>query len=215
MVEKKLTYRETFKKYLREGVELELYRKIGILFLVMVLAGFAGWLWEFSLQEVGGGFQYLYIKGGNLLPWINIYAYGAVLIIPTTYKLRHHPWAVFLVAAVLCGVLELFAGWVVYEVGNGTRYWDYSDDWWGVGSINGFVCPVSAVAFGIGALVLMYWLLPYCIHLALKMSRRAFLTLAVGLFAVVMVDDLVNLTLKNLNLSTAMNLYESWGWKYK
>ena len=209
------TYKATFKEYKEKGVKLKLYQKIGVLFLVFVIAGFAGWLWEFMLQEIDGGFRHLYIKGGNLLPWINIYAYGAIMIILTTYWTRKRPWLVFVVAAVICGLLELFAGWVVYEVGHGTRYWDYCDDWWGAGSINGFVCPASACIFGLGALALMYWLLPYCIYLARRMSKRAFLTLTVTLFVLVVTDDLTNLTLKNLGLPTAMDLYEKLGWKYR
>ena len=103
----------------------------------------------------------------------------------------------------------------MYEVGDGTRYWNYLDDWWGIGSINGFVCPASACAFGIGALALVYWLVPLCVRLSKRMSKKVFLTLAITLFTLVMVDDITNLTLKNLGLPTAMNLYESWGWKYK
>ena len=198
-----------------DPVKLERYQKIGVFFLVVVFAGFFGWLWEFCLQEIGSGFDALYIKGGNLLPWINLYAYGAVLIIATTYRLRRKPWLVFIVSALMCGVLELFAGWAVYTFGNGTRYWNYTTAWWGVGSINGFVCPLSVLAFGVCALILIYLLLPWCINLSLKMSKRAFLTLAITLFALVMVDDIVNLTLKNLDLLTAMNLYESWGWKLR
>ena len=97
--------------------------------LVVVIAGFIGWVWEFLLQEIFGGFKYLYIKGGNILPWINIYAYGALLIMLITYKIRRYPWVVFVVSALTCGLLEWFAGWVVYEVGNGTRYWDYRGQW--------------------------------------------------------------------------------------
>lgn len=215
MVKKKRTYLDVYREYLYSGVKLKLWQKVGILFLVVVISGFAGWVWEFILQETDGGFRALYIKGGNLLPWINIYAYGAIVIILLTYHLRQYPWVVFVVSAFATGLLEWFAGWAVYTVGNGTRYWNYMNDWWGVGSINGFVCPASAIAFGLGALVLMYWLLPSCIYLSCKMTKQAFLGLAVGLFAVVMVDDIVNLTLKNMDLPTAMNLYESWGWKYK
>lgn len=196
-------------------VKLETYQKVGIFMLIVVISGFVGWVWEFLLAEIHGGFQHLYIKGGNLLPWLNIYAYGAILIIAVSFKLKKHPWAVFLASALACGLLELFAGWVVYTVGNGTRYWDYSDAWWAIGNINGFVCPVSAAAFGLGALALMYWLLPWCVKISLKMSRRAFLTLAISLFAVVMVDDITNLTLKNLGLPTAQNFYEAIGWKFK
>ena len=203
------------KAYLSGKLKLKLYQGIGVLLLIVVIAGFAGWLWEFCLQEIGGDFRYLYIKGGNLLPWINIYAYGALLIILATYRLRRYPWAVFVVAAIVCGLLELFAGWAVYTLGDGTRYWNYMNDWWGVGSINGFVCPESVCAFGLGALLLMYCVLPFCMWMSIRMSKRAFLTLAIALFTIVTVDDLTNLTLKNLDLPTAMNLYESWGWKYR
>lgn len=204
-----------YQKYLDGNLKLKTYQKIGIALLIAVMAGFVGWLWEFCLQEISGGFKHLYIKGGNLLPWINIYAYGAFLVILTTYHLRKYPWLVFVVSAIACGLLELFAGWVVYELGDGTRYWNYLNDWWGIGSINGFVCPASACAFGLGALLLMYCVLPFCVRVSMTMRRRDFLLLAITLFTLVVADDLVNLTLKNLNLPTAMNLYESWGWKFK
>ncbi len=210
-----LSYKKNFRDYLDGELKLKLYQKVGIILLIVVLAGFIGWVWEFVLVEVEGGFQHLYIKGGNLLPWMNIYAYGALLIIAVSFKLRKYPWAVFLVSGLACGLLEWFAGWIVYTVGNGTRYWDYARDMWGVGNIDGFVCPASATVFGLGALGLMYWLLPLVIYWSRKMTKRAFLTLAVSLFTVVMVDDITNLTLKNLDLPTAQDFYKSLGWVYK
>jgi len=209
----KKTYKETFREYMDKGVKLELYQKIGILFLIIVIAGFVGWVYEFLLVWVMEG--QVYMKGGNLLPWMNIYAIGALFVIPITYKIRRYPGAVFVVSALVTGVVELIGGWLVYVLFDGARYWDYSQDWWGVGHINGFVCPVSVTIFGLGCLALMYLVLPFCIYLARKMSRRAFLTLAVGLFAVVMVDEVVNLTLKNLDLPTAMDFYEGMGLEYK
>ena len=206
---------ESRREFLDKKIKLERYQKIGALLLVIVLSGFAGWLWEFCLQEVSGGFQGLYIKGGNLLPWINIYAYGAVLIIGTTYRLRKNPWLVFLVSAVVCGVLEGLAGWLVYSIFDGARYWNYLNSWWGFGSINGFVCPMSVIAFGLAAVALIYWALPWCIHVARTMSKKAFLIMTISLFSVVMIDDVTNLILKSMDLPTAMNLYESWGWQYR
>lgn len=194
--------------------KLQTYQKIGIMLLIVVVSGFVGWVWEFLLAEIEGGFSHLYIKGGNLLPWMNIYAYGAILIIVTTYKLRKYPFAVFLVSAITCGLLEWFAGWVVYTVGNGTRYWDYATSWVGIGNIDGFVCPASVTVFGLGALLLMYLVLPFCIKLSKTMSKRAFLTLSITLFTIIMVDDITNLTLKNLNLPTAQDFYKALGWVY-
>lgn len=204
-----------YPDYIDGKIKLEKYQKIGVFLLIVVLAGFVGWVWEFMLQEIGGGFRALYIKGGNFLPWINLYAYGAVAILIATYKLRKYPWAVFVVSALTCGALELFAGWAVYTLGDGTRYWDYTHAWFGWGNINGFVCPASAAVFGIGALLLVYSLVPFCVKVAQKMTKRAFLTLTITLFTLVIVDDVTNLTLKNLGLPTAMNFYEWLGFKYK
>lgn len=213
MAKKKNNY--SFQKYLNGEIKLETYQKIGVVFLVVVISGFVGWVWEFLLQEISGGFKHLYIKGGNLLPWINIYAYGALVAIPVTYKIRKYPWAVFVVAGLAMGMVELIGGWLAYILYDGARYWDYSDKWWGVGNIDGFVCPVSAMIFGVGALLLVYVLLPFCVRVAERMSKRAFLTLTITLFAAVMVDDITNLTLKNLGLPTAQNFYECLGWRFK
>lgn len=212
---RKISKKDFWRKYLDGKLKLKTYQKIGVILLIVVLSGFVGWVWEFLLAEVEGGFQHLYIKGGNILPWMNIYAYGALLIMLVSHKLKKYPWAVFLVSAVACGLLEWFAGWLVYTVGNGTRYWDYSTGSWSFGNIDGFVCPASVTCFGLGALALMYWLLPFCIRLSMRMSKRAFLTLTITLFTLVMVDDITNLTLKNLGLPTAHNFYQALGWVYK
>ena len=210
---KKRSFRDVFREYLNKGVELELYQKIGVAFLIVVIAGLAGWLFEFLLAWVTNG--QIYMKGGNLLPWMNIYAIGALLVIPVTYKLRRYPWAVFVVSALVTGVVELIGGWLAYVLFDGAKYWDYSQEWWGIGNIDGFVCPASVTVFGLGCLALMYLVLPFCIYLARRMSRRAFLTLAISLFAIVMIDEAVNLTLKNLDLPTAMDFYEGLGLEYK
>lgn len=193
--------------------KLQTYQKVGIGFLIFVISGFIGWLYEFLLAWFENG--HIYMKGGNLFPWMNIYAFGALLIVPLTYKFTKKPWLVFLISAFATGVLELLAGWLVYTIGNGTRYWNYCDGPWAFGSINGFVCPLSITIFGLSALLLMYVVLPFCIKLATTMSKRAFLTLTISLFVLVLTDELTNLTLKNLNIPTAMDFYRSLGLEYQ
>lgn len=210
---KRKTYKQIFREYLDKGVKLETYQKVGIIFLIIVIAGFIGWVYEVlvALFETGE----FYMKGGNLLPWINIYAIGAVLVAPVAYRFRKNPLMVFLIAVLITGVVELVGGWLVYTIGNGTRYWNYDHGLWAVGSINGFVCPLSVTFFGIGCLCLMYTVLPICYYLAKRMSKRAFLTLAIVLFGLVMLDEVTNLVLKNLGEPTAMDLYRSLGMKYQ
>ena len=204
--------RKKIKPERAEEPKLDQWQWLGVVLLIISLAGFIGWVWEFILMEVEGGFQNLYVNGGNLLPWMNIYAYGAVIILLVCYRLRKHPWLVFLSGAISTGLLELFAGWLVYVMYNGARYWDYSTSWIGIGHINGFVCPASACVFGLGAVLLIYCLLPRCISLAQHMTRKKFLTLAIALFSIIIIDDAINLTLKNLDMPTAQDFYLNRGW---
>ncbi len=212
---KKQTYRKTFQNYLNGGIKLKTYQKVGIAFLIVVIAGFIGWVYEFIFTFLNEGATKWYMQGGNFLPWMNIYAFGALAVVPLTYKFRRYPWAVFLIAFLTTGLVELAGGWLVYTIGNGTRYWDYNNQPWNFGNIGGFVCLLSVSVFAVMSLLLMYVILPFCIHLAQKMSKKAFLTLAITLFAIIMLDELTNLTLKNLNLPTAMDFYRSLGLEYK
>ena len=196
-----------------DKINLKTYQKVGVGFLVFAIAGFVGWVYEFLLAWAENG--QIYMKGGNLLPWINIYAFGALLIFPLTYKFLKKPWAVFLISALVTGTLEGLAGGLVFVIGNGTRYWNYDYGIWNIGSINGFVCLLSVTIFGLSALLLMYVVLPFCIMLATRMSKRAFLTLAISLFVLIMADEITNLTLKNLGQPTAMDLYQSLGLEYQ
>ena len=141
--------------FLKDKLKLQNYQKLGIIFLLVVISGFFGWVYEFIFYFFNGGMQEWYMQGGNFLPWINIYAIGGLLILFTTYKFKKHPLAVFFIAFFATGILELIAGWLVYTIGNGTRYWDYNTEILNFGNIGGFVCLRSVLFFGISALFLM------------------------------------------------------------
>ena len=213
MVKKKKSFKQIYHDYIENKTKLQRYQWVGILMLVWVISGFIGWVYEFFVGLFENGEPYM--VGGNFLPWINIYAFGAVLILPAVYRFKKYPWAVFLISVLVTGVVELVGGWLVYTIGNGTRYWNYDHGLWAWGSINGFVCPLSVTFFGIGALALIYIIMPVLNYLASRMSRQAFLALAITLFSLVMVDELGNLILKNLGEPTAMDFYRSIGCKYQ
>ena len=209
------TIKMVFQEYMAGKIKLEKYQVVGILMLVVVFSGGFGWVYEMIFYFFNGGMKELYMQGGNFLPWINIYAIGAILILLSTYKIRKYPWAVFLVSAVVTGVLELVAGWLVYKIGNGTRYWDYNTEILNFGNIGGFVCLRSVLVFGVSALLLMYVILPFFIWVSVKMNRRAFLTLAILLFSLVMIDEVYNLLASKIfHWPGAVEFYKSLGWKY-
>lgn len=211
----KPTYKKTFQDYLGGKIKLNKSQKIGTLFLIVILSGTIGWLHEFVFTFMNEGFDRWYMQGGSFLPWINLYAMGALLIIPLTYKYRSRPLLVFTISFFATGLLELISGWLVFKFGNGARYWDYNNQPWNFGNIGGFVCLLSATAFGIAGLLLMYWLFPFCIYIARITPPRTFLVVTSTIFALIMLDATVNLVLKYAGLPTAMDFYESQGWEYR
>ena len=87
------------------------------------------------------------MQGGNFLPWINIYAIGAILIILMCSRFKEKPWVVFLLSTLISGVVEFVAGWLVYTLFDGARYWDYNTEILNFGNIGGFVCLRSVLFF--------------------------------------------------------------------
>jgi uncharacterized membrane protein len=211
----KKSLKSVFRDYMAGKTKLEAYQKLGVLFLIVVFAGFFGWVYEMIFYFFDGGTGEFYMQGGNFLPWINIYAIGALVILATTWRLRKYPWAVLLISVVTTGIIEFVAGWLVYTIGNGTRYWDYNTEILNFGNIGGFVCLRSVLFFGVSALFLIYMVVPFFVYLAKRMSKRAFLTLAISLFAVVMMDEMYNiLASKMFYWPDAMDFWRAMGWKY-
>ena len=131
-------------------------------------------------------------------------------------KLYARPLEMFLVSMVATGVLEFVAGWLVYTIGGGTRYWDYNTEILNFGNVGGFVCLRSVLFFGVSALFLVYAMVPFCVWLSRKMSKRAFLILSVSLFSVVMVDEVYNMLASKVFLDwvDATEVYRGMGWGY-
>ena len=212
---RKDTFKYIWREFIKGSLRLAKWQWVGILMLVFVCAGLFGWRYEFLFYYIDAGTGEFYMQGGNFLPWINIYAFGAILIMLLCFKIRKYPWAVFLLSVVITGALEFVAGWLVYTIGNGTRYWDYNTEIWNFGNIEGFVCLRSVLVFGLSALMLMYLIVPFFVWLSQKMSKRAFLTLAISLFALVIVDEVYNLLAsKVFGWPDAMEFYRTHGWKY-
>ena len=204
-----------FDKYLNDKIKYEKYQIIGILCLIFVVSGVFGWVYEFIFYYFNGGMKVFYMQGGNFLPWINIYAFGAILILITTYKIKKNPFLVFLISVIVTGLLEYIAGFLIYKCCNGLRLWDYNVEILNFGNIGGFVCLRSVLFFGIASLILMYFMLPVCIFLSKKLNKKTFLIISIVLFCVIMFDEIYNLTIARVtSLPKASEVYESMGFEY-
>ena len=70
-----------FNEYVNKDIKIDKLTMIGIISLIIVISGIFGFVYEFIFYYFNGGMKEFYYRGGNFLPWINIYAIGAIIIL--------------------------------------------------------------------------------------------------------------------------------------
>ena len=200
--------------YINNDIKLNKRQKIGIICSIISISGVFGFLYEFIFYFFNSGMKEFYYRGGNFLPWINIYAYGALLIIFLTYKRRKHPLQVFLIGAIACGILELIGG-ILMDQFSDVRCWSYNEEILNFGNIGGFVCLRSVLFFGLSSFVLMYVFNPVGIYLSKKLNKKVVIILSIIIIALIFADQIYNLMIaKPLGLRNAIQIYKTYGIKY-
>ena len=203
-----------YKDYLNKDHKFDKKTMLGIFCLIIVISGMFGWLYEVVFYYFNSGMTEIYWRGGNFLPWINIYAMGAILIYFLTYKKRKNPLFVFIISMISTGILEYIGGAFMEHVMH-IKCWDYTNEILSFGNINGYVCLRSVLVFGLSALLLMYLIVPLCFYLAKKIPRKTFLILSYTICGIFLFDELYNLIFANLlNLPRASEVYKELGFKY-
>lgn len=203
------------KKYLEEKPNFDKKTWIGIISLIIVISGIFGFVYEVVFYYLNSGMKEIYWRGGNFLPWINIYAMGALLIMLLTFNQRKKPLKVFIISLITCGILEYIAGWLMYGVLNQIRCWDYNTEILNFGNINGYVCLRSVLFFGLSGLMLIYAIIPIVFYLAKRINKKIFVTISLLLAIIFISDELYNLIITRLfSLPRASLIYKKIGLKY-
>lgn len=207
--------KQIYRDYMDKDHSFDKKTMLGIFCLVIVITGIFGWAYEFIFYFFNGGMKEFYWRGGNFLPWINIYATGSIIIYLLTYKHRKKPLRIFLTSFISTGILEYFSGLGMYVIGNGMRCWDYNSEILNFGNIHGFVCLRSVLFFGLSSLLLMYVIMPILFYIARKMNKKLFLTISITLCSVIMFDEIYNLIIARvLDLPRAYDVYSKIGFNY-
>lgn len=156
------------------------YRTFDFYVLLFFLVSFAGWLWEVGIYLVTA---HTWVNRGIYRgPYLPIYGAGGVLLWFLLHRFYKRPVWTFLLSMLVCSALE-YATSVFLEWKWGMRWWDYSGHFL---NINGRICLVGAVAFGLGGMALNCYLLPVYMryyHRIPKKWRTAFSLILLVVFA--------------------------------
>ncbi len=204
------------KEYINNENKLNKKEFIAVASLVAITSGIIGWIYEVLFYYLNSGFKQIYMRGANYLPWINIYMYGAFLIILLTYKRRKHPLQVFLISLVSTGILEYFSGFILYGILGRTRCWSYNEEILNFGNIGGYVCLRSVLVFGLSGLLLIYIILPFFIKIVKKANIKVCLPICMIICSIFLMDEIYNLLLyPYFKIPRASAFYKEKGLKYK
>ena len=129
-----------------------LFLRLAFLFSVGSLAG---WVLELFYRRLVSSKQW--INPGFLVgPYVPLYGFGVC----TFYLLAQIPLngiAVVIIMALTVTLIEYIAG-IIFIKGMGVKLWDYSDRW---GNIDGLICPLYTVLWGILGAMYYYLANPF------------------------------------------------------
>lgn len=166
----------------KNNVCIPTIRSFDFYVLLFFLLSFIGWLWEVGIYLVK---EHAWINRGVYLgPYLPIYGAGGLLLWFLLHRLHERKFLTFLLSAVVCSVVE-YGTSAFLEWRWGMRWWDYSGY---AMNINGRICLLGAVCFGLGGMLLNCYFIPIYMWLYHKISPKRRMLLCGILLAVFVLD---------------------------
>lgn len=153
-------------------------------FMIFFICSFIGYLIEVLWVYVGT--KKLVNRGFLCGPIIPIYGIGAVLILFCLLRYYDDPVVVFIFGIIITSALEYFVSFILEKIFH-NKWWDYSNTRY---NLNGRICLKNSLAFGILALIIIYFVTPLLGILFSLFSFKFWSILALILFALVMLDTI-------------------------
>lgn len=176
------------------------------LYLWFLFYSFFGWVYESMICSIASG--KLINRGFLTGPVCPIYGVGALLLIGVLSPIRS-PVLLFFAGMLLTCSLEYFTSWLLEKLFH-ARWWDYSH--YRV-HLNGRVCLLGALVFGIFSVVLLFLLHPLVVRATaalpydLKLFFAGFFLSSLAIDGLVTLKNLMQLTQKLNEIQSAINTF--------
>lgn len=178
------------------GIDLKVY------FLLFIIYAVIGWCMEVICKLI----QYKkFVDRGFLIgPYCPIYGVGALLITFFLNKYVQDPVVLFVMAVVVCGILEYLTSYFMEKIYH-ARWWDYSSKKF---NINGRICLSNLIAFGILGMFIMYISNPFLIGQLEKLPSLWLNIIFWSVLSIFVIDNIVSGIINNSIKTTTKQLGE-------
>lgn len=165
---------------------MEIFNYIETLVLLFFTYSFAGWV----MESIGGIFvvKKFVNRGFMIGPLCPVYGVGVVIITIFLGKYTNDFVALFILATVLCGVLEYLTSYFMEKMFN-ARWWDYTNRRF---NINGRVCLENLCAFGIAGSAILKYINPFFTDLYEKVPETNRHIITGILFVAFIIDFIIS-----------------------
>lgn len=142
-----------------------------------------GWLCETiacSLKEK----RVILNRGFLIGPYCPIYGFGALFMILLLEKYLNDPMVLFVMAVVGASLIEYITSYLMEKLFK-ARWWDYSDKSF---NVNGRICLINSLLFGILGLVVLYGIHPMYHTFLIHLPEPVLIGVALFLLCLFLID---------------------------
>jgi uncharacterized membrane protein len=129
-------------------------------------------------------------RGFLIGPYCPIYGLGGLIITYLIQPYFHDSLALFIVTMLVASILEYTASYIMEKLFH-TRWWDYSQFKF---NINGRISLLASSVFGLFALVAVYFINPFYLHLLNQIPSNELNMLSAIIFIVFSIDFIISIT---------------------
>jgi uncharacterized membrane protein len=159
---------------------------IWILILLFFTYAFIGWIIEVVGKIIE---KHHFINRGFLVgPICPIYGYGCILLILLLNRYRNDLFLLFIMAIVICSILEYFTSYFMEKLFN-TRWWDYSSTRF---NLNGRICADTMIPFGIMGTLVVKFINPYLLTIYNKIPSNIIIIITCLFITLYIIDNIIS-----------------------
>ena len=156
-------------------------------FLLFIMYSILGWILEMVVCSIAD--KKVVNRGFLVGPYCPIYGCGCLLIIALLHKYQDDPFTLFIMAVIVCSLLEYFTSYVMEKLFK-ARWWDYSDRKF---NINGRICLDNLFLFGILGLLIFYIVNPLFSGFIDKINDTVLIIVAMIVLVMFVTDMIISL----------------------
>lgn len=154
--------------------------------ILFFIYSFLGWIVE--VIDIFIKQKKLSNRGFLIGPYLPIYGSGCLLIIIFLKNQTSDLIGIFLKAMIICSLLEYFTSYIMEKIFK-TRWWDYSDRSY---NINGRICLLNMLCFGLLGCLLMYIINPILTNILLSININLINILGIIVIIIFVIDFIVS-----------------------